>query len=185
MSNPDPAGRDWPGILALALALVSVAAFVEFMVVSGPPPKSLAYNPDLLFQIYVAAPLISGAAGVGSIVVAAFALRHASRSLIAAIAGAVAGIVLFFFVTMITASLLSVLRPARPAADSVLTNQWPALVLSPPVIGMGAVLIGAAALLARLKGVSGRRPAIVAMIAAGVVVSFLLFNVAVLNLSGE
>jgi len=160
------------------MAAISVAAFVTFGSVSGHVPKSLAYNPNLLYTLYSEAPFISQVAGVVSSVLAIVALRGSSRGLQVALIGLAIGIVVFFIVMVSVA-------PALIEGEGVATAGFPLLVLSAPVVGIAGVAIAGVAVLSRLRGVSGLRLAIASVVMGGVVTAYWLFNWVIGNLNGE
>src|SRR5260370_37188788 len=70
------APRSWPGLLALVLAVASVATFIAVMSVLGPFPKSIAFGHNLLFEAAVQSPTISWGTGCLGVVVAAIRPRN-------------------------------------------------------------------------------------------------------------
>lgn len=175
----------WLRVSAFLMAAISVAMFVTFMSISGPIPKAIAYSSNLLFAVYWWAPLVSEVAGVVSVVLAIVALRGSSRGLKFALVGVAIGILLFFFVTIFAASLMSTLAPPPIDGKVVAPASFPLLVLSPPVIGIAVVAIAAVAVLSRLRGVSGLRPAIASMVTGGVVSAYWLFSLLIFSRNGE
>ena len=175
----------WLGVSAFLMASISVAMFVTFMSISGPIPKAIAFSSNLLYAVYLRAPLVSEVAGVVAVVLAIVALRGSSRGLKVAPVGVVIGILLFFFVTILDASLVSTLAPP-PIDDKVVAPAtFPLFVLSPPVIGIAVVVIATVAVLSRLRGVSGLRLAIASMVTGGVVTAYWLFNLLIFSVNGE
>jgi hypothetical protein len=175
----------WLGASALVMAAISLVTFGMVMSISGPFPKAVAYSPNLLFAIYSVSPTISAVSGVVSILIATIALRRASLALEVAAIGIAIGILLFFFVTILAANVMSTVAPAPPEGKGLAASSIPLIALSPPVVGMAAVLIGVVAVLSRLRGVSGLRPAIAALITGGVVTAYWLLNLVMLSAGGD
>lgn len=165
-----------PGLLALMLAVASVATFIAFMSVSGPFPKSIAYGHSLLFEAYLQLPTISLVAGAVAVAVGIVALRHASAILGAAIVSAIVGIALFTAVMVAAAQMASALSPPPLDAKAMAVAGSPTIALSPPVIGMATLVIVVAAVLGIRRGVSGHRLAIAALIMGGATTFYWLFN---------
>lgn len=178
-----PAG--WLGVLAFAMAAISVAMFVTFMSISGPVPKAIAYGSNTLYAAYSYAPLVSGIAGLVSVVLALIALRGSSRSLAVGLVGAAIGIVVFFFITGLVANAMSGVAQPAIEAKGIESSSFPSVVLSPPVVGISVVAIAAAVVLSRLRSVQGHRLAIAGLITGGVVTAYWLFSLLLLNLSVE
>ena len=175
----------WLRVSAFLMASISVAMFVTFMSISGPIPKAIAFSTNLLYAVYLRAPLVSEVAGVVAVVLAMVVLRGSSRGLKAALVGVAIGILLFFFVTILAASLVSTLAPPPIDGKVVAPASFPLLVLSPPVIGIATVAIAAVAVVSRLRGVSGLRLGIASMVTGGVVTAYWLFSLLILSLNGE
>lgn len=184
MSRAIPRAR-WLRVSAYVMAAISVAAFVTFISISGPVPKAIAYGSNPLFAAYSWAPFISGVAGVLSVVLAVTTLRGSSRGTQVGLMGLAIGILLFFFVTVLAANVLRTAAPPPIEGKGVTTASFPLIVLSPPVIGFAAVAVGAVIALSRLRNVSGSRLTIASLVAGGVVTSFWLLNLLLLNLSTE
>lgn len=170
------APRDWPGLLALVVAVASVATFIAFMSVSGPFPKSIAYGHNLLFAAYLQSPTISLVAGAVAVAVGIIALRHVPAILGAAIVSAIVGIALFSVVMVAAAQMASALSPPPLDAKAMAVASSPTIALSPPEIGMASLVIGTAAVLGMRRGVSGHRLAIAALILGGATTFYWLFN---------
>ncbi len=170
------APRNWPGFLALALAVASVATFIAFMSVSGPFPKSIAYGHNLLFEAYVQSPTISLVAGCLAVVFAAIALRQASSVLSTAIVSAIVGIAFFTAVTVVAAQMSTALSSSEFDAKAMAVPSPPTIALSPPLVGMASLVIGVAVLLGVRRSISGHRPAIAALILSGAVSFYWLFS---------
>lgn len=174
--NGTTTGRKWPGIVALLLAAVAVTGFIAFMSVSGQIPKSLAYRPDVGFELYIEAPVISGLAGTSSVVAAILALRLASAPLWAPIVAATVGVALFDAVMVIAAQVMLVAAPVVPEATDLAVPHFPSFASSPPDVAMAMLGVGTSAVLARTKSAPGQRPAIAALILGAAVASYWLFN---------
>lgn len=170
------APRSWPGLLALVLAVASVATFIAVMSVSGPFPKSIAFGHNLLFEAYVQSPTISLVTGCLAVVVAVIALRHASSVLGTAIVSAIVGIALFTAVMVVAAQMASALSSPPLDAKAIVVPSSPTIALSPPLVGMVALAIGVAVVLGMRRGISGHRPAIAALILGGATSFYWLFS---------
>lgn len=175
----------WLGVLAIAMAAISVVMLVTFMSISGPIPKAIAYGSNSLYVAYSYAPLVSAIAGLLSVVLAVIALRGSSRSLAVGLAGAAIGIVVFFFITGLVANAMNGVAQPPIEAKGVQSSNFPSIGLSPPVVGIAGVAIPAAVVLSRLRGVSGQRLAIAGLITGGVVTAYWLFSLLILNLGGD
>lgn len=177
--------RTWLGALALALAVICVVMFGTALSITGPFPKSVAYGHNTIFEVYSESQLISGATAPTAVVVALLALRSAPRALLIAIIGAVIGTLIFFVVTSIAAHLVGPIEPSPFVGKGDAAVSFPVLVLSPPLVGMAGVVIGVIALLAPLRGVSGLRSAMAALIFGGVVTTYWLLSLVLLSAGGE
>lgn len=175
----------WLSVSAFIGAAISVAMFVTFMSISGQIPKAIAYGSNPLYAVYLWAPLISETAGVVAVVLAIVALRGSSRGLQVALVGVAIGTLLFFFVTILVANLMSTVAPPPIHGKVDAPAGFPLLVLSPPVVGIAGVAIAAVALLSRLRGVSGLRLTIASMVTGGVVIAYWLLNLLIGNLNSE
>jgi hypothetical protein len=170
------APRNWPGMLALVLAVASVATFMVYMSLSGPFPKSIAYGHNLLFEAYAQSPMISLVAGALAVVVGIIALWRASSVLWTAIVSAIVGIALFIAVMVVAAQMASALAPSSLDAKAMAVASSPTIALSPPVVGMATLVIGMAAVMGMRRGIFGHRPAIAALIMGGATTLYWLFN---------
>src|SRR5713226_5906611 len=133
--------QNWPGVLALALAVASVVTFIASMSISGAFPKSIAYGYNLLFEAYIESPTISLVAGCLAIVVAVIALWRASSVLWTAIVSAVVGIALFNAVMVAAAQMASALSPPVFDAKAMAAASSATITLSPPVIAMASLVV--------------------------------------------
>ena len=167
---------NWPGSLALLLAVASVMTFIAFMSVSGPFPKSIAYGHNLLFEAYTQSPVISLVTGALAVAVGIIALWRASSVLWAAIVSATVGIALFNAVMVVAAQMASALSPPALDAQPIAVASSPTVALSPPLVGIASLVIGVAAVLGVRRSTSGNRPAIAAVIMGGAVSFYWLFN---------
>jgi hypothetical protein len=170
------ARRNWPGLLALVLAVASVVTFMAFMSVSGPFPKSIGYGHNLLFEAYTQAPVISLVGGALAVVVGIIALWRASSALWTAIVSAIVGIALFNALMVAAAHMASALSPPPLDAKAMAAASTPTIALSPPLVGIAALVIGVAAVLGMRRSISGHRPAIAALIMGGATTFYWLFN---------
>ncbi len=173
------APRDWPGLLALVLAVASVVTFIAVASVSGPFPKSIAYGDNLLFEAYIRSPTISLDAGALAVAVGIIALWRASSVLWTAIVSAIVGIALFNAVMVVAAQVVSALLPPALDAKAMAEASSPTITLSPPVIAMASLVIGVAAVLGMRRSVSGHRLAIAALIMGGATTVYWLLNLVV------
>lgn len=167
---------NWPGLLALLMALVGVLTFIVFMSVSGQVPKALAYRPNLLFELYMSSPLISGLAGASSAVIAILALRRGSGPVWAAVVGAIVGIAVFNVVMVVVAHIMLAAAPVSVDGQGFDVPKFPSFVFTPPAAAMGTLVIGTSAALARLRGAAGHQPAIASLIMGGAVAFYWLLN---------
>jgi hypothetical protein len=177
--------RKWLAALALALAVICVVTFATALSITGPFPKSVAYGHNPLFEAYSESSLISGATAPAALVIALVALRSARRALLIAIVCAVIGTLIFIVVTSIAAHLIGPFEPSPLVGKGDAAASFPVLVLSPPMVGMAGVVIGVIALLALLRGVSGLRSAMAALILGGVVTAYWLLDLVLLAAGGE
>lgn len=140
--------------------MVSGLTFISFMSTTGQIPKALAFRPNLLFELYNAAPLVSLLLGVAAVVLALVALALARGPVGGAIAGALAGTALFVAVMLAVSRLEFTLAPPSAVLDGPI---FPSFAVTPPAIAMTALGIGTAAALVAIKGASRHRPAIAAL----------------------
>ena len=160
--------------------MVSGLTFITFMSTTGQIPKALAFRPNLLFDVYIAAPLVSGLLGVAAVVVAVVALALAKGPVGGAIAAALAGTAFFVLVMVTVARVEFSLAPPSAALDG---PPFPSIAVAPPAIAMAALGIGIAAVLAAMKRASGNRPAIAALTIGAAVGFYWLLALALLSFS--
>ena len=178
--------RLWLGVVALLLALVSLAAFMTFSSVSVHMPKALAYQPSLLVAVYLNMQFISSASGTVAVILALVALLDSPRALRTAGLGLAVGVVLFFGVMFAVSEVMLSLAPpdlgleaGAPTAVSIVFAP------SPPAVGMVGPVIGTMALLISVRGVAERRPAIGALIVGGLVMAYWLLSLVVFGAASE
>jgi hypothetical protein len=175
-------GHDWLGVVALLLALTGLVTFIAFFVVSVQLTKALAYSGNSLVALYFHAPSISGLAGAASFVLSIVAMRRAPRALRWGGAGLGVGVVTFLVVMIGTAGLLYSAVPTS-GGDGPITSLALTFTPSPPAIGMAVPVIGLAASLPWLRGIS-HWPAVAAMVAGGLVTAYWLLELLVFSTGG-
>lgn len=178
--------RLWLGVVALLLALVSLATFMTFSSVSVQMPKALAYQPSLPVAVYLNMQLISSASGTVAVVLALVALLDSPRALLAAGLGLAVGVVLFFGVMFAVSDIMLSLAPPElgPEAGAP-TVVSIVLAPSPPAVGMVGPVIGTIAFLIIVRGVAERRPAIGALIVGGLVMAYWLLSLVVFGAASD
>jgi hypothetical protein len=164
------------GLLALIVAVLSVGEFVGFMSITGQVPKSIAFRPNLLFDLYIQAPLISGFGGAAAVALGMLALRRTPAVLWGSTVGGIVGIALFNATMVVAFTVMSRLAPPKLQGPTDFTG-FPSIAPSPPAIAMGALVIGVTLVMARMRNVSGRRQAIAAMVLGAAVSFYWMFNI--------
>ena len=164
------------GLAALIGAAISVGEFIGFMSITGQVPKSIAYRPNLLFDLYMQAPVISGFAGAAAVGLAAIALRRTPSVLWASTVGAIVGVALFNAFMVIASTVMSSM--ASPKLEGPLDfTSFPSAAPSPPAMAMAALVVALPIVLARMPGVAGRRQAIAALVLGAAVGFYWLYNI--------